>query len=456
MPSTGTAIELEPQDTGVTMAEWNRRLLLLSGCVLAIAAGGYVDEAQAQVFRRGERVFERAWPDVEEQAPGPQRGESVFERARPDYDPLGVRAGSFLIFPQVQVGEEYNDNVFAVQNNEDDDFITVVSPGVRVESDWGRHELNVRTGALAGFYLDHQDENYVDNFVAADGRLDVVRETFIVGGLGWRHLHEDRGDPDDQQTKEPVEYDVYSANLGAVRELGRVSARLDGNVDRTSYQDAQAIGGGTVDEDDRDRFQYTLAGQVGYEYLPDTSAFVRVTGRWINYDELQDGVDRSSQSMGAVVGTQLNFTGKTSGEVFLGYQTRSYDDDAFDDVSSPAAGGNLLWNVTGLTSIRWFLEGRIQETTQRDASSYLALRTGGSVEHELLRNLLVGGGITVGRDDYEGDNRQDDVLIGTLTTRYLINRKFFAGAEFAHRTRTSDTNDEFSQNVILLRLGVHL
>ncbi len=439
------------------MTERSRRLLmLLSGCVLAIAAGAYVDEAQAQLYRRGERVFERVWPDVEQQAPGPQRGESVFERARPDFDPLGVRAGTFLIFPQVQVGEAYNDNIFAVENNEDDDFITVVSPGVRVESDWGRHALEFRTGAVAGFYQDHDDENYIDTFVAADGRLDVVRETFIVGGLGWRQLHEDRGDPDNEQTKEPVEYDVYSANLGAVRELGLVSTRIDGDVNRISFQDAQATGGGTIDEDDRDRFEYSLTGQVGYEYLPDTSAFVRVIGRWIDYDELQDGVDRSSQGIGAVVGTELNFTGKTSGEVFLGYQTRTYDDDNLNDVDSPAAGGNLLWNVTGLTSIRWFLEGRIQETTQQDASGYLALRTGGSVEHELLRNLLVGGGITVGRDDYEGDNRQDDIFIGLLSARYLINRNFFAGAEFAHRTRTSDTDDEFSQNVILLRIGAQL
>jgi hypothetical protein len=118
---------------------------------------------------------------------------------------------------------------------------------------------------------------------------------------------------------------------------------------------------------------------------------------------------------------------------------------------------DLLWNVTGLTSIRAFGTGAVEETTQDGASSYLAVRFGASIEHELLRNLLVGGAFTVGRDHYEGISRDDDLYIAGLTARYLINRNFYAGAELTHRTRTSDgSGDEFSQNVILLRIGAQL
>jgi hypothetical protein len=168
-------------------------------------------------------------------------------------------------------------------------------------------------------------------------------------------------------------------------------------------------------------------------------------------------VDRDSEGVAAVVGTQLNFTGKTSGEVFLGYQHTKYDDSSLDSYSSPSGGLDLLWNVTGLTSIRAFGTGAVEETTQNGASSYLAVRFGASIEHELLRNLLVGGAFTVGRDHYEGISRDDDLYIAGLTARYLINRNFYAGAELTHRTRTSDgSGDEFSQNVILLRIGAQL
>ena len=386
----------------------------------------------------------------------PARNQSVFQRSRPDYDPLGVHAGAFRIFPRAEIGEAYNDNIFAVKNNEDSDFITLLRPQVRAESDWGRHALALQAGAENGRYLDHTHENYLDGYVSADSRLDVVYGTFIRSGLGWQHLHEDRGSPDDVQGEEPTEYELYSANLGISRARGLISASLDGRVDRWNWHNVNAPGG-HIDQNQRDRNQYLLVGQLGYEYLPNTSAFIRLTGRLRDYDGSDAGVDRDSEGYAAALGTQLNFTGKTSGEVFLGYQHTSYNDSSLDSYSSPSGGLDLLWNVTGLTSVRAFATGAIEETTSSGASSYIAIRFGSSIEHELLRNLLVGGAFTIGRDDYEGISRTDDVYIAGLTARYLINRNFYAGAELTHRTRTSDgSNDEFSQNVILLRIGAQL
>jgi hypothetical protein len=394
------------------------------------------------------------------QAQEPQEHQSVFERARPDYDPLGLHAGSFRIFPRAEVGEAYNDNIFATKNNEDGDFITLLRPQIRAESDWGRHAVALQAGAEGGRYFDHTGENYLDGYVNADGRIDIVHDTFIRTGLGWQHLHEDRGSPDDVAGEEPTEYELYSANLGISRARGIISASLDGRVDRWSWHNVNAPGG-HIEQTQRDRNQYLLVGQVGYEYLPNTSAFIRVSGRLRRYDGEDDTssppVDRDSEGVAAVVGTQLNFTGKTSGEVFLGYQHTKYDDSSLDSYSSPSGGLDLLWNVTGLTSIRAFGTGAVEETTQNGASSYLAVRFGASIEHELLRNLLVGGAFTVGRDHYEGISRDDDLYIAGLTARYLINRNFYAGAELTHRTRTSDgSGDEFSQNVILLRIGAQL
>jgi hypothetical protein len=420
------------------MTDRNRRVgTLLSGCALALAAVLSAAGAQAQQ---------------------PERGQSVFERPRPDYEPLGVRAGGFVLFPQVELGEAYNDNIFADPDDEEDDFITVLSPEVAARSDWGRHALNLRTGADAGFYLDNDDENFLDGFALVDGRLDVVRETYIFGGLGWRHRHEDRGSPDDVRGEEPTEYDLYSANLGVFRGRGRISARVNGNVDRFDFHDVDAAGGTEINQDDRDRFQYVLSGQVGYEYLPETEAFVRVTGRVRNYDQISDtGIDRDSLGYAAVVGTDLDFTGKVSGEVFVGYQHTTYDDEVLNDIDGLAAGAAVLWNITGLTSLRGTLDVTTEETTQAGASGFLSTRAGAAIEHELMRNVLLGAGVTLGRDDYEGIDRQDDILIGSLTARYLINRNFYAGAELTHRTRESDFSAaDFSQNVILFRLGAQL
>ena len=63
------------------------------------------------------------------------------------YDPLGIRAGPFLIYPSLNVSEAYNDNVFATDNDTDDDFITLISPQLRAESNFSRHSLNFTAGS---------------------------------------------------------------------------------------------------------------------------------------------------------------------------------------------------------------------------------------------------------------------------------------------------------------------
>ena len=76
-----------------------------------------------------------------------RRGASVLERPKPELDPLGVRAGSFLIFPKIELGTAYDDNVFATENNEEGDFLFQVLPTVTVQSDFSRHALKFSAGA---------------------------------------------------------------------------------------------------------------------------------------------------------------------------------------------------------------------------------------------------------------------------------------------------------------------
>src|SRR5690349_13589856 len=76
-----------------------------------------------------------------------QRGASVLERPRPELEPLGLRAGSFLIFPKLEFGTAYDDNVFATEGKTDGDFIFQFIPSVAIRSDFSAHELHFRAGA---------------------------------------------------------------------------------------------------------------------------------------------------------------------------------------------------------------------------------------------------------------------------------------------------------------------
>ncbi|MBK8209463.1 MAG: outer membrane beta-barrel protein [Rhodospirillales bacterium] len=78
------------------------------------------------------------------------RGETVATRARPELDPLGVRLGTFLVYPSIGLQGTWNDNVFAVNSTKDakSDFVADITPGVAVESDWANHALNFRSVSM--------------------------------------------------------------------------------------------------------------------------------------------------------------------------------------------------------------------------------------------------------------------------------------------------------------------
>ena len=85
-----------------------------------------------------------------------------------EYQPIGIRTGSILLFPVVQVREGYNDNIFREDINETDSFVTEIMPSLVAITDWEEAEILVESGAQFGVYAASPDDNYIDAFVSAD------------------------------------------------------------------------------------------------------------------------------------------------------------------------------------------------------------------------------------------------------------------------------------------------
>src|SRR4051812_41766878 len=96
------------------------------------------------------------------QAPGAQPlstreehdNRTAAERAAESYDAPGVRAGSFLIFPDLQLGEDLNDNIYATSaaTGKTASFIQLVIPAIDAKSQWSNHMLNFFARGALGFY----------------------------------------------------------------------------------------------------------------------------------------------------------------------------------------------------------------------------------------------------------------------------------------------------------------
>jgi len=391
------------------------------------------------------------------------RGETVTTRARPELDPLGVRLGSFLVYPKLATDMTWNDNVFATRSNTDSDAVFDIMPELSVQSDWANHALNFSTGADFGRYVDFSRLDYTDYFFAGDGRLDITRDSALFAGGSFAHEHEAPGAPDfPGDAKRPTEFDQTSGFLRHVQRVGRFRGVADATIVRLNYDHTDTFSGTDTSNTERDRTVYAGGYRLGYEFVPNYEGYVRAEGNWRNYDDAETvggtRVSRTSDGFSAVAGVALDLGGVVFGDVYAGYLAQYYDD--FNNVDGFTAGGTMTWNVTTLTTLNARLARVIQDTTQTGSPAILRTTGGLSADHELLRNVILTSALTITNDDYEDSNRSDYYYIGGVGARYLMNRNLYGSLGYQlirHTTSGSDsTANSYWQNLVRVGLEAQL
>ena len=396
---------------------------------------------------------------VPAQAQEVQRGVTVTDRPRPELEPLGIRVGGFLFYPDISVSERYNDNIFSTNSGENDDFIPSIVPGSALKSNWNRHALNFSGRADIGRYLQTSDENYEDIFLDADGRVDITRRAKLSGALSYKRGHEARSSTDDVSGVNPSIFQVFGASLEFLQRFNRVSLSFQGAFRRLDFDDAVTPLDVVLNNDDRDRNEADFTLRAGYEIVPQYEAFVRATYYLRDYDDGVDdnGFNRDSNGFEIVAGTVIDFSGITFGDVFAGYRVQDSDDSDLETISGITFGAGITWNVTGLTTAKFKVTRIIHETTQIGASGGFATTIGATVDHELLRNLLIGGGVSLRRNDFEGIDRTDDELNAGVYGKYMLNRNLYMSLNYQYRMRDSNgSTSDFQSNVISLSLKTQI
>ncbi|MEP2827778.1 outer membrane beta-barrel protein [Parvibaculum sp.] len=388
------------------------------------------------------------------------RNVSVRDRVRPGYDAVGMRAGAFTVFPEASVTGTFDDNIYATDTNTESDFITTLAARLSASSNWSRHSLNLRAGLAQKLYADNNDEDRLDWDVGADGRLDLTRDTNVTGGVSYAELSEDRGAPNAiGLAAEPTEYSLLEGNAALNHRFNRVTTRLGATYSDYDYDTVPLTGGGALNQDFRDREEYTQFLRLGYDVSPDTNVYVQGTINQREYDQKPPVValNRDSDGYAVVGGADFRLTNLAQGGVFVGYQSQDYDDPTLPEIDSIAFGANVDWFVTPLTTIRFEAASSIQETIAAGASGYTDSSVGFRVDHELMRNVIVGASAGFANQDFEGIARDDDIVRAGLGVDYLLNRNFSIRLGYDYTDRDSSVAGlDYSRNEVGLTLSAGL
>jgi hypothetical protein len=353
-------------------------------------------------------------------------------RRRPEeiedpYEPLGLRLGSFVVKPAIEISGGYDSNPER-ETQARGNGLLVVSPELQVRSDWSRHELRAdirgRYRSYPGFDATPSvDQPFIDSRIAA--RIDVTRRTRIELEGRFQLSTEDPNSPDLPAglARLPITM-TGGGTAGVVQQFNRLEIGVSGSFDRTTYNDSVLTDGQTISNDDRNYNQYGAKLRGSYELVPGIKPFVEVGADQRVYDLPVDASGQRRDSTGNEVraGTTFEFARQLVGTASIGYATREYQDPTLRNIDGLVADGELIWSATPLTKVTTTVRSRIAETTLTGVSGILRHDFAAQVDHS-FRHWLIGTlKFEYGIDDYVGSPRVDQryAISGVLT--YKLSR----------------------------------
>lgn len=379
------------------------------------------------------------------------------ERQSSEYARQGIRAGSFVVSPKLDIDNQYDTNIYKQDKslNPVDSYVAHFRPGVNVRSDWSRHALNLLFDSDYTQYATQGDQNnYQDMFTRLDGRLEVLRDSHLDGGFSYNSLHEDRGSPDQIAGRAPTFYDTKAIDAFYTHKFNRVSVKGGLDTIRYDYQDVLTSLNTVLAMSTRNHWEYMPSIRLGYEIQPEYEAYVKFVYKEADYDTLVkssgSGIayNRNSTGFNALGGLAFELTSLVTGDLSVGYLQRSYTDSRLPDISGINGFVSLKWRPTLLTTFTGKLSHDINETTQAGVAGVLSTGINIGAEHELMRNVILTAGGSFVNNDYQGFvapnlfNRNDKVYGGNVAAKYLLNRNLSASLAYTYQSR--DVNYLFS------------
>jgi hypothetical protein len=366
-------------------------------------------------------------------------GKGVMDRARPEYDAIGVPVGGLTLYPTLAASVAADDNIFRAPAPVGDTVFTI-SPRLDLRSNWDRDALQLY-GQLDHYaYADHDSESRTNWMLGGAGRKDLDAGSFLTGETYYFDTHEARTSPDLALTAlSPTRYTRAHADGTASGQFSLFTLSAALNYDRLDFDSTPLIGGGSVDNADRNRNVYEITGKAAYELAPDQSVFVQFTYDKRDFDQLLDrsGFDRNSDGYRVDLGASMMVTPLIQVTGYAGLLQQNHA-APLRDTSTMDFNLKLDWFATELVTAHLTASRIIDDTTIAGASSVDIRQVGGSLDYELLRQFILLPHIDYYDEKFDGILRDDRITAAGLEARYLLNTNLAAYADYSFQKR--DTN----------------
>ncbi|WP_395331141.1 outer membrane beta-barrel protein [Novosphingobium sp. BL-8H] len=376
----------------------------------------------------------------------PTQGASVADRPRPEYAPIGGRIGSFFVYPEFGLGAEATDNVLATAENRRSDLDALLTTKASLQSGFTRHALDLSAHYDRSFHARQTSENVSRYGARLEGRYDIATDSWIAAsGTADREVEPRSSFNSPTGASEPSRFSREGGTLKAQRTLGRLTLGAGGSITALRFSSVAYAGGQSLSQRYRDNNAYAADLLIGYEFRPGIRAIVRAAVDHIDYTLPADDprqpshLNRDSRGLRIEAGLRFELTSLLTGEARVGYLRRNYSAGQLRDTAGPSFGADLLWNVTGLTSLRFSADKRIDEAASATIAGNRVTEFGLAADHEYRRNLILSASARHVTIAPLGPAPSSHEIRASAGARLLLNRRLSVslGYRFADRTSAS-------------------
>jgi hypothetical protein len=380
-------------------------------------------------------------------------------RPPPDTDPfaaLGIRAGSFIIYPSVSTGVGYTTNAAAAAGGKGSGFLAI-APELLIKSDWARHEATLAFRGSFQKFLDGSINDVPTAEVAATGRIDLPDSWTVDLDGTYHYSREAFSDPSFPAGADRApDVNDFNASTTLNGSVGRTQVTIAGDVERTLYADAHA-GAVVIDQGDRDTTLYGGRFRIGYELTPALTPFVEAEATRRVYDRRLDhnGIARASRGVALRGGVAFASGPVLSGDIAIGARRETFDDPALAGLRSLTVDGSLVWSPTPLVTVTTHLATLVNPSTNPASSGSIVYDASVNVAYAYRQNLTFD--LTAGADHehFEGIGSVHRTYRAGAGLTWKINRSLQLTGTYEHEWLVaSDPAADYTSDSVRVDLKV--
>ena len=380
----------------------------------------------------------------------------VAERKRPLFDASPIRIPGFNLFVEGRASVTGDTNVLRRPGGSAEVY-TEPSARIAAQSTWSRHSLRLALNGLKRIHATFKNENFWTATASAITRVDASSRLQLTGELRGGRDVDLRGSVGSvSSTLTPVQFNFLDATAGGRYQAGRFGLVGSLRYQKRDFLDALSLTGDPLDLQFRDAERRLVTAGVSYGASPSLSI---VTS--LRYDTLDYRIsirrNRDSSGLRGLLGVQGDLTALVRGHLTAGIITRSYADRALGSTKNLAYDAELEWLATELSTIK--LTAVRDVVNSSNITSPVELRTtlAASIDHELLRNLIVSATAQHFDADYANLGQKDSAYLLVLSARWLVSPALeINGRVDRQRRRAGPSLNAFDFENERLTLGVRL